>query len=401
MSEHHSHSAEVPVVRLGPGAASVERTAGLVGAVGLFLCVAGFFMNREHFFQSYLFAFLYWAGFGFGGYGILFLNNVVGGKWGVTIRRLLEAKARTLPLIGILFLPILFLGVPYLYPWATDQVHHNAILRAKVAYLNWPFFAVRCVVYFAIWLLWFSRVQKLTDRQDETGDPSLVVRLRQISAPGLLVFVLTVTFAYIDWLLSTDAEFFSTVFGGLILIGNVLQTFCLSVIVLIISSKHDRFGGRIHSKLLHDLGNLMFAFTIFWTYLSASQLIIIWPGNLPQEIGYYIMRTKGFWKVITWVVGLTMFAIPFLSLLSQARKRNPKRLIRIAIWILCAHTLYMFWVVEPTYRSNGFEIYWTDPVAFLGIGGIWVWAYLGQLRRRPLLPLRDPRISQPIPELAS
>lgn len=401
MSDHRVRASEVPVVRLGPGAASVERIAGVVGGLGLLLCVAGFFADRAHFFQSYLFAFLYWAGFGIGGYAILFLNNVVGGKWGVTIRRLLEAKARTLPYIGALFLPILLFGVPHLYPWATDMVNHNAVLRHKAGYLNWPFFAVRCVIYFVIWLLWFSRVQKLTDKQDETGDPGLVVRLRQISAPGLLVFVLTVTFAYIDWLLSTDAEFYSTVFAALILIGNVLQTFCLSVIVLIISSKHDRFGGRIHAKLLHDLGNLMFAFTIFWTYLSASQLIIVWPGNLPQEIGYYILRTTGFWRVITWIVGLTMFAVPFLSLLSQARKRNPARLIRIAVWILCAHVLYMFWVVEPTYRRAGFEIYWTDFAAFLGIGGIWVWAYLGQLRRRPLLPLRDPRLSQPIPELAS
>ena len=401
MSVQNSHAVAVPVVRLGPGAVGVERIAGYIGSLGLLLCVAGYFADRAHFFQSYLFAFLYWAGFGFGGYGILFLNNVVGGKWGVTIRRLLEAKVRTLPYIGALFLPILFFGVPYLYPWATDMVKHNEILRHKVGYMNWPFFGVRCLVYFAIWWIWFSRIQKLTDRQDETADPTIAVQLRQISAPGLLVFVLTITFAYVDWLMSTEAEFYSTVFGAIILIGNVLQTFCLSVIVLIISSKHDRFGGRIHAKLLHDLGNMMFAFTIFWTYLSASQIIIIWPANLPQEIGYYILRTKGFWRAITWFVGLTMFAVPFVSLLSQARKRNPKRLIRVAVWILCAHVVSMFWIVEPTFRPNGFELYWTDFAAFLGIGGVWIWAYLGQLRRRPLLPLHDPRISESIPELAT
>ena len=401
MSTRHAHAEAVPIIRLGPGAASIERFAGIAGMIGLFLCVAGFFANRAHFFQSYLFAFLYWAGFCFGGYGILFLNNVVGGKWGVTIRRLLEAKVRTLPYVAALFLPILFFGIPYLYPWATDLVQHNAILRHKVGYLNWPFFAIRWVIYFVIWYFWFQKVQKLTDQQDETGDPGLVVRLRQISAPGLLVFVITVSFAYIDWLLSTDVEFFSTVFPALILIGNVLQTFCLSVLVLVISSKEDRFGGRIHAKILHDLGNLMFAFTIFWTYLTLSQLIIVWPANLPQEIGYYITRTKGFWRVITWVVGLTMFAVPFLSLLSQSRKRNPIRLIRIAVWILCAHVLYMFWVVVPTFRPNGFEIYWTDFAAFLAVGGIWVWAYMGQLRQRPLLPLHDPRLPEPMPELAS
>jgi hypothetical protein len=406
VSDHHS-SGEVPVVRLGPGAASVERISGVVGGLGLLLCVAGFFANRAEFFRSYLFAFLYWAGFAFGGLGVLLMNNVVGGKWGVTIRRLLEAKMRTLPIIFLLFLPII-IGIPYLYPWASNGIHFpelseesRRILHHKAPYLNVPFFLIRVVIYFAIWLFWGFRVQKMTDQQDQTGDPSLPVRLRQFSAPGLLIFVFTASFAYFDWLLSSDAEFYSTVYGAMLLIGDVLQTFALSIVVLILISRPDRFGGRINAQLLHDLGNLMFAFTIFWTYLSASQLIIVWPADLPQEIGWYLIRTRGFWKVLTWVVGLTMFAIPFLALLSQARKRNPKRLMRVAVWLLCARVIDIFWIVEPTFRNKGFALYWTDFAAFIGVGGIWLYAYLGQLRRRPLLPLHDPRIAQPLPELAA
>jgi len=360
----------------------------------LLLCVAGFFANRAEFFQSYLFAFQYWGGFAFGGLAVLLLNNVVGGKWGVTIRRLLEAKVRTLPVVFVLFLPIL-LGLPYLYPWANDTIHLNKVVAHKAPYLNTPFFVIRLFIYFALWIVIGMRVQKMTDRQDETGDPTLVVRLRQFSAPSLLAFVLTATLAFIDWILSTDPEFYSTVFGALILIGDVLQTFALSIIVLILISREDRFGDRIGSKILHDLGNLMFAFTIFWAYLSASQLIIIWPADLPQEIGYYLLRTRGFWKVITWGIGLSMFAIPFLALLSQQRKRNPKRLIRIAMWVLFARALDVFWVVEPTFRNKGFALYWTDIAAFLGVGGIWIFVYLGQLRRRPLLPLNDPRLPEP------
>ena len=397
MSDSHHLDSAVPVVRLGAGAASVERISGVVGGLGLLLCVAGFFANRAQFFQSYLYAFLYWGGFAFGGMGVLLLNNVVGGKWGVTTRRLLEAKVRTLWVVAILFLPVL-IGIPYLFPWATvSLVHQNPILAHKAAYLNVPFFIIRAFIYFATWAFIAMRVQKMTDRQDETGDPTLVVRLRQFSAPSLLVFVLTITFAYIDWVMSTNPDFYFTVYGALLLIGNVQQTFALTIIVLIVTSRADRFGGRISAKLLHDLGNLLFAFTIFWAYLSVSQLIIVWPANLPQEIGWYIERTMGGWKIIAWVVGLTMFAIPFFALLSQARKRNPNRLIRVAAWLLCANAMYVFWFLEPTYRKNGFTLYWTDPAAFIGVGGIWLYTYLGQLRRRPLLPLHDPRIAEVVP----
>ncbi len=407
-SSGHLESVPVPEIRLGAKAASIERIAGVVGGLGLLLCVAGFFANRAEFFQSYLFAFIYWSGFAFGGLGILLLNNVVGGIWGVTARRYLEAQMRTLPLV-FLFVIVLLFGMKYLYPWThADLVAANDYLRQKHAYLNIPFFIARVFIYFAILLFWGMRVNRMSDQQDATGDPTIRERMRAFSAPGLLIFVLTMTFAYIDWILSADVQFYSTVFGGLIIIGDVLQTFALTILTIILTSKDDRFGGRINSKVLHDLGNLMFAFTIFWTYLSASQLIIIWPANLPQELVWYLDRVSGFWKWITLGLALTMFVIPFLALLSQDRKRNPRRLIKIAIWLLVARAIDVFWIIEPTFRSSGkssllntshgFSIYWTDFAAFLGLGGVWVYVFLGQLRRRPLLPLHDPRVSQPMPE---
>lgn len=404
----HETAVRIPEIRLGPKAASVERISGVVGGLGLLLCVAGYFANPAQFFNSYLFAFIYWSGFAIGGLGILLLNNVVGGKWGVTARRFLEAQMRTLPLI-FLFLLVLLFGMKYLYPWThADLLANSQVLRHKHGYLNVPFFLARVVIYFAVWLFWGLRVNRMADRQDETGDPGIPERMRAFSAPGLLLFVLTASFAYIDWILSVDAQFFSTVYGAMILIGDVVQTFALTILTIILVSREDRFGGRINSKILHDLGNMMFAFVIFWTYLSASQLIIVWPANLPQELVWYMDRVNGIWKVLATVTALSMFAIPFLALLSQARKRDPRRLIRVAIWLLLARVIDVFWIVAPEFRnasnssllhtSNSFAIYWTDFAAFLGLGGIWLYVFLGQLRRRPLLPLRDPRVMAPLPE---
>jgi hypothetical protein len=407
---NHGHAADVavPDITLGSKAAGVERIAGIIGVAGLFLCVAGYFTSPPKFFQSYLFAFLYWVGFPVGGLGILLLNNVVGGKWGVTIRRYLEASARTMPLMAIFFLGIL-LGLKYIYAWATPaNVAANEFLKHKEAYLNIPAFIGRAVFCLGLYLFFVWRLNKWTDEQDRTGDPAIRDKMRKFSAPALLVFEQAISVSYIDWLLSADTQFYSTVFGGLVLIGNVQQTFALSILALILTSGEDRFHSRVNAPILHDLGKLLFAFTIFWTYLSASQLIIIWPANLPQELTWYLDRTHGFWKALATFVGLTMFAIPFLALLSQARKKDPRRLRRVAVWVLVVNAIYMFWLVEPTFRSTsastplhtspGFNIYWTDIAAFFGIGGIWVYYFIGQLRRRPLLPLKDPRVSPSLPQ---
>jgi len=393
----------VPEIRLGPRAASLERWAGVIGGLGVLLCCAAFFFNREQFYQSYLFAFLYWGGFAIGGLGILVLNHTVGGCWGVTSRRFLEAAMRTLPLVFVFFIVLLF-GMNQLYPWMHINSVPNPISRAilwhRRPYLNLPFFVARTVIYFAIWLFWGFRLYRMSDAQDRTGDPVIKERMRQFGAPGALIVTFTATFAYIDWILSADAQFYSTIYGAMILFGDVLQTFAFVILAIVLASRGDRFGGRINAAFLHDIGNMMFAFTIFWTYLSLSQLIIIWPANLPQEIGWYLVRVRGGWTVIVSLIAVVMFAVPFFALLSQDRKRDPVRLARVAAWILVARIIDMFWIVEPTFRTHGFAVYWTDFAAFFGVGGLWLYVFLGQLRRRPLLPLRDPRVMTPLPEAA-
>jgi hypothetical protein len=399
----HDSPLPVPEFRLGPRAANIERMAGVVGVIGIALCVIGFFVSRTLFFQSYLFAFIYWGGFAIGGLGVLLMGHTVGGRWGVTARRFLEAQMRTLWLVALLVIILLF-GLHELYPWThpwTFDLGTREVLYHKRGYLNVPFFVARVAIYFVIWWFWGMRVRRMADQQDQTGDPTLRERMRAFSAPGVLVFTLTASFAYIDWILSADAQFFSTVYGAMILIGDVLQSFALTILAMVLASRGDRFGGRVNAFVLHDLGNLMFAFTIFWTYLTASQLIIVWPGNLPQELVWYLNRVHGFWKYITAAIALSMFAIPFLALLSQARKRDPRRVIKVCIWLLLARILDVYWIVEPTYRRQGFWMSWMDFAAFFGVGGIWLYVFMRELRQRPLLPLRDPRVMAPLPEAAA
>ncbi len=405
MSSHeHMADVAVPDIRLGPGAANVERISGIIGVIGIALCVIGFFTNRAVFFQSYLFAFIYWGGFAIGGLGVLLMGHTVCGRWCATARRFFEAEMGTLWIV-LVFVGILLLGLHDLYPWThintiQDEGSRN-VLYHKRGYLNIPFFLVRVAIYFAVWWFWGMRVRAMADRQDQTGDPTLRERMRAFSAPGVLVFTLTATFAYIDWILSADAQFFSTVYGAMILIGDVLQTFALTILAMILASRGDRFGGRVNAVILHDLGNLMFAFTIFWTYLTASQLIIVWPANLPQELVWYLDRVHGFWKYFAAATALSMFAIPFLALLSQTRKRDPRRLMRVCIWLLLARIIDIYWIVVPTYRNHGFWVYWTDFAAFFGLGGIWLFLFIRQLRKRPLLPLRDPRVMTPLREVVA
>lgn len=384
---------KAPIEVLGPAAHSLQRVAGLIGALGLALCLVGFFANRPQFFQSYLYAFLFWSSFAIGGLGLLLLHHVVGGRWGVVTRRLLEAAVRTLPLILLFLIPILF-GLKELYIWARPEaVQQDAILQHKSAYLNAPFFVLRSLIFLGIWMLIAHRVTQLSDRQDVTGNLLIQDQMRRFSAPMLVLFVFTATFAFIDWVMSIEPHWYSTIYGAMVLIGQVLQTLAFSILVLILASGKDSYAGKVSPIVLHDLGNLMFAFTILWTYLSLSQLIIIWMGNLPLEIPWYLDRTRGSWKILTVAISVLAFVLPFLLLLSQARKRDPKRLIRIAVLVLIARAVDVFWLIEPSFRKQGFTVYWTDLAAFVGIGGIWLSFYLWQLRRRPLLPLRDIRLT--------
>lgn len=372
-----------------------QKLGLIVGAVGLLICALGAVIDTEQFFRSYLFAFVLWIGLAIGSFGLYMLHHMVGGAWGFIVRRLLSAAIRTFPLLALLFIPLVF-GMETLYPWTRPEAAANHFLHHKALYLNVPFFLGRAVLYFAIWIGFGFVVFRLVKRQEETGELALIRKMQNISAVGILMLVLTVTFSSIDWVMSIEPEWFSTMFGVIQIIGYVLTALSFATIMLIKLSESQPLKDFVRPQIFHDLGNLLFGFTLFWAYVSFSQYLIIWSGNIAEETPWYLHRTTGGWEFIAYFLLLFAFAIPFLLLLSRRNKRDTNFLKKMAMWVLFVRAVELFWFTAPTFHQAGFHLHWLDIAAPLGIGGIWYWFYIYNLKQRPLLFLTDPRMREAI-----
>jgi hypothetical protein len=380
-----------PSDTLLPQMERVQKSALFVGVAALAVSVIGLFGNAAHFWQSYLFAFIFWAGLTLGCLGIFFLHNVVGGNWGVAIRRLVEAGLKTLPLIVLLAIPIFFaLGTLYKWTDAGYRAEHFAVGH-KAAYLNPTWFIIRTLLYFLIWIASGYRILAMANEHDRTGDRALFKRIKARSAPALLVFVVTTTLAFIDWIMSLEPDWYSTIYGWMYTVGQVLLTFSFLVAVLVLLSKREPFVSFLTKQHYHDIGNLMLAFTMLWAYMSFAQFLIIWAENLPDEIPWYVRRFSGGWGYIAWTIAIFHFFVPFFLLLLRFVKKNPTRLRTLAIWIIIMKILDVFWIVEPAFRQRGLEVYWTDLVTLIGVGGVWLAVFIWNLKSRPLLASHDPR----------
>jgi hypothetical protein len=271
------------------------KIAFIVGVVALILCAVAGFHDRTQFFRSYLLAFIFWIGMPLGCSAILMLHNMVGGTWGFPLRRLLESSTKTFALMAILFLPILILGgLPVLYSWADPaKVRADAVLQYKHFYLNVPFFTIRAAIYFFAWILITSLLNKWSRQQDETGEPGLTNRIQSLSAPGLVIYGLTVTFASVDWVMSLEPHWASTIYGMIFMVTEALASMALVTLVVILLSKQKSLAGLVTPKVLNDYGNLLLTFTMLWAYLSFSQFLIIWGGNMKEEIPWYVTRAQG------------------------------------------------------------------------------------------------------------
>jgi len=368
-----------------------QKLSMLAGLAGVLIAIAAFWIDSEQFLRSYLYAYVYWTGMGLGCLAILLLHHVVGGKWGLVIRRLCEAGARTLPFMALLLVPIL-LGIHGLYTWAQPAAAQDLNLRGKSAYLNVPFFIVRAVVYFAIWTLYSYLLSKWSDNQDWSGDARLMEKMRAVSAPGLVVFTLTTTFAFIDWIMSLEPHWFSTVYGAMFMVGETLEAFAFIIALLIIFSRLSPFREIVTDQHIHDLGNLMFAFMVLWAYLSFSQFLIIWSGNLPEEIPWYLRRLNGGWRWVALTIVVFHFAVPFVLLLFRGVKRRSDRLSGVCLLLIAVRLLDVYWLTEPAFFGRRLQLHWMDFVTPLAIGGLWLTVFFAQLKSRPLLPLKDARL---------
>jgi len=377
-----------------PELAGLQRRLFLIGAVGAAVSVLGLFLNPRQFFQSYLMAYMLCLGVTLGCLALGMVHQLSGGAWGVVIRRPIGAAARVLPVMTAMFLPIA-LGMRQLYVWTNpDLLLHDEVLQHKALYLNTPFFLARAAIYFLVWnaISYFLNAWSL--EQDRTANPRLARRMQMLSGGGLLAYGLTITFASFDWLMSLEPHWFSTIYGVLILGGQGLSALAFLIIVLVWLSRRPPLDRIVAASHFHDLGNLMLAFVMLWAYFSFSQYLIIWSGNLPAEIGWYLHRLQTGWRAVGLVLILFHFAAPFIVLLSRRVKREPELLSKVAVGILVVRLIDLFWLIAPEFHQHGISVSWLDIVLPLTLGSIWLACFLQQLRGRAILPLHDPEFDE-------
>lgn len=369
----------------------VGQRALIVGIVGLAAFGVGYVLDKDQFFRSYLVAFVFWIGIALGCLGLMMVQYLSGGAWGLVTRRVFEAGARTIfPLGLILFIPVL-LGVNSLYHWShADAVASDLKLQHKEAYLNVPFFAGRTAFYFLIWTLLASLLSRWSKQFDATGDPALRRRMGALSGPGVLLYGLTVTFAAFDWLMSLDPHWYSTIYGLLMIAGQGISAMAFTIIVTTSLAKREPMSHVYNPSHFHDLGKLLLTVVMLWAYFSYSQLVIIWSANLPEEIPWYLRRFEGGYKWVGVALLVLHFALPFSLLLSRDLKRRATRLALVAGLALVMRLVDLVWLVDPEFHEGHLSSAWMYVAAPIGIGGVWVWWFTRLLQERPLLPVRDP-----------
>ena len=365
----------------------------LAGAVLLAICIAGGIADKSEFFRSYLIAFLFWIGVTLGSLALLMVQHLTGGRWALVIRRILEAGSRTLPLMVIAALPILA-GMKTIYSWSRPG-QTDPVILAKQSYLNPEFFIARMVFYFAIWFTLAYFLNKWS-RQEDAGEAGLQLwmRLEGLSGIGLVIYGFTVTFASVDWVMSLEPRWYSTIYGMLFMVAQALSAMAFSIAILIWLSDREPLSKVVRPAQFQDLGSFLLTFVMLWAYLEFSQFLIIWGGNLSDEIPWYIRRMEGVWGNVGLLLVILSFFFPFFLLLFRHVKSKPRSLLIVALLVLLMRLVDMYWMVLPAFGGGNVRLTWMDVALPFGMGCIWFAYFLRQLQRMPILPVHDPRMEE-------
>ncbi len=376
---------------------TIQKGALAVGAIATVVALFVAFTNPTAFFRGYIVSYMDYLGICLGSMAIIMVRHMTGGGWGTVIRRILGASMRTLPLLILLFIPFAIFGVPRLYPWAMplDSISnpairehlekHSFILRD---YLNYRGFVIRAVIYFAIWFVLQYLLSKFSFQRDHPPYADTSARFKMVSAPGIILYALTISFAAIDWIMSLDPSWFSTIYGLLFVAGELVSAISFAIVVERILFNYRPMSVLLRPNFVHDHGKFLLTFIMVWAYFSFSQWLIIWAGNLPEEITWYFRRLHGGWEYVGLFLIVFHFFVPFFLLLSRPFKRDITRLVWLAVWMLCMRYVDLFWHIEPSF-SETFTVTLAHIAVAFAMGGIWVAYFCRNLGSRPLVPAYD------------
>jgi hypothetical protein len=371
----------------------------IAGAVLLAISVAAGVADKTVFFRSYLVAYLFWIGITLGSLALLMVQHLTGGRWALIIRRILEAGSRTLPLMAVAALPVL-VGMKTIYIWSRPGQTDPAIL-AKRLYLNPEFFTARMIFYFAVWFTLAYFLNKWSKEEDAgSAGLALWMRMEGLSGIGLVIFGFTVTFASIDWVMSLEPQWYSTIYGLLFMVSQALTALAFSIAMLVWLSDREPLSQFVKPAQFQDLSSFLLTFVMLWAYLEFSQFLIIWGGNLSDEIPWYIRRMEGVWGQVGLLLVILSFFLPFFLLLFRHVKRRPRSLLIVAMLILVMRLVDIFWMVLPAFGGGSVRLTWMNVALPLGMGGIWFAYFLWQLQRMPILPVHDPRMQEIVTQAA-
>jgi hypothetical protein len=373
-----------------PVAQTMQQRSLVISVIAAIASIAGAYLAPGSFYSAYLIAFMFWLGLSLGCMAILMLYHLVGGAWGTLIRRILESGMMTLPLMFVLFIPIL-LNLPKLYKWAQPDKLASDPKLADIAhtYLNPTGILLRYILYFVIWFGMAYFLNRWSTEQDSIAGQS-TLRFRAMSSIGLVIYSLTISFAVIDWVMSLQARWISTIYGLLFIAGEALSAFCFVVVIESILGKRKPMSEYLTDTEVHDHGKFMLAFVMVWAYFNFSQWLIIWSGNLPEEIPWYVRRMNGGWEAVGLFLVVFHFAVPFALLLSQRLKRKTRTLVWLASWLMVMRIVDIFWHIEPASHPV-FHLSWLHFAIVAGIGGLWMAYFFHNLRSRPLLAVNAPQ----------